>query len=118
MVILISGALLGEDLVANTSGSVLLMAQELLWKEQRIQFKFSFLPSVYADLNPDLLGDNTIQQLLKDYNAQTIWLSSNLHGFLPKSNLPKWLNIAVGYGVDGMTSGTINEQIFITESIS
>jgi len=103
------------DLAANTSGSALLIAQELLWKEQRIQFKYSYHPSEYADINPNLLGKNTIQQILKDYNAQTIWLSSNLHGFLPKSKLPKWLNIAIGYGADGMTSGTLNEQIDITE---
>lgn len=103
------------DLVANTSGSALLIAQELLWKEQRIQFKYSFYPSEYADVNPDLLGENTIQQVLKDYNAQTIWLSSNLHSFLSKSKLPKWLNIAIGYGADGMTSGTLNDQIGIIE---
>ena len=103
------------DLLANTSGSALLIAQELLWKQQRIQFKYSFYPSEYADLNPDLLGKNTIQQVLKDYNAQTIWLSTNLHGFLPESKLPKWLNIAVGYGADGMTSGTSNDQTGIIE---
>ena len=103
------------DLLANTSGSALLIAQELLWKEQRIQFKYTFYPSKYADLNPELLGKNTIQQMVKDYNAQTIWLSCNLHGFMPKSKLPKWLNIGIGYGVDGMTSGSLNNQIGILE---
>jgi len=98
------------DLLANTSGSTLLIAQELFWKEQRIQFKYSFYPSEYAEINPNLLGKNNMQQLLKDYNAQTIWLSGNLHAFLPKSKIPKWLNIAVGYGADGMTSGTLNDQ--------
>ena len=103
------------DLLANTSGSALLIAQELLWKEQRIQFKYTFYPTKYADLNPELLGKNTIQQMVKDYNAQTIWLSCNLHGFMPKSKLPKWLNIGIGYGVDGMTSGSLNNQIGILE---
>ena len=103
------------DLVANTSGSALLIAQELLWKEQRIQFKYSFYPSKYADINPELLGKNTIQQILKDYNAQTIWLSCNLYGFMPKSKIPKWLNIAIGYGADGMTSGSLNDQIEFLE---
>ena len=103
------------DLLANTSGSALLIAQELLWKEQRIQFKYTFYPSKYADLNPELLGKNTIQQIVKDYNAQTIWFSCNLYGFMPKSKLPKWLNIAIGYGVDGMTSGSLNNQIGILD---
>ena len=103
------------DLIANTCGSTLLIAQELLWKEQKIQFKYSFYPSEYADINPDLLGENIIQQALKDYNAQTIWLSANIYGFLTKSKLPKWLNIAVGYGADGMTRGTLNHQIGIIE---
>ena len=103
------------DLLANTSGSTLLIAQELLWKEQRLQFKYTFYPTKYADSNPELLGKNTIQQMLKDYNAQTIWLSCNLHGFMPKSKLPKWLNIAVGYGGDGMTSGTLYDQTGIIE---
>ena len=103
------------DLLANTSGSALLIAQELLWKDQRIQFKYSYFPSEYAAVNPNLLGDNTIQQMLKDYNAQTIWLSNNLHAFLPKSKIPKWLNIAIGYGGDGMTSGTQNEQFVVTK---
>ena len=103
------------DLLANTSGSVLLIAQELLLKEQRVQFKYSFYPSHYADLNPDLLGENTFQQVLKDYNAQTIWLSSNLYSFLLKSKIPKWMNIAIGYGVNGMTNGSLNDQTDIIE---
>ena len=53
--------------------------------------------------------------MVKDYNAQTILLSSNLHTFMPKSKLPKWLNIAIGYGVDGMIRGSLNNQIGILE---
>ena len=34
---------------------------------------------------------------------------------MPKSKLPKWLNIGIGYGVDGMTSGSLNNQIGILE---
>ena len=103
------------DLLANSSGSALLIAQELLWKEQRIQFKYSFYPSKYAEINPELLGKNTIQQMLKDYNAQTIWFSCNIHAFIPKSKVPNWLNIGIGYGVDGMTSGSLNNQTEILE---
>ena len=46
--------------------------------------------------------------MLKDYNAQTYWLSANLRSFFPKTGLPKWLNIAVGYGAEGMFGGYEN----------
>jgi hypothetical protein len=46
---------------------------------------------------------------LKDYNGLTIWLSCRVHSFLPEGRFkeiyPQWLNVAVGYGADGMTSG-------------
>lgn len=104
------------DLIANTSGSALIIGQELLWQQQRLQLKYSFYPSKYADQNPSLLGENTIQQALKDYNAQTLWISANINEFLPNTKLPNWLNIAFGYGADGMTSGTLSDQHPIVES--
>jgi hypothetical protein len=33
----------------------------------------------------------------------TFWVSGNISSFLPpKSRFPKWLNVAVGYGGEGM----------------
>lgn len=90
------------DLIANTSGTTILISQELIWKEQRIQLKYSFFPSEYAKHNPSLLGENTLQQSLKDYNGQTLWASLNVSDFLPNSNVPEWLNFAFGYGAEGM----------------
>jgi hypothetical protein len=47
--------------------------------------------------------------MLKDYNGQSYWISGNISSFLPKgARFPKWLNIAVGYGAEGMTSATNN----------
>jgi hypothetical protein len=46
---------------------------------------------------------------LKNYNKQTYWLAANLHSFLPQSDIPEWLNIAVGYGADGMLGGFENK---------
>ena len=87
------------------SGTGLYVSQELLWKEQRITPKFSFHTTKYAKIRPDALGESFNEQLLKDYNGQTYWLSVNLHSFFKDSKLPKWLNIAVGYGGNGMISG-------------
>jgi hypothetical protein len=49
-----------------------------------------------------------VERMLKDYNAQTYWLSVNPQSFSSSKKIfPSWLNIAVGYGAKGMT-GTYN----------
>lgn len=111
------GASLG-DVVANVSGTALYVSQELLWKEQRIVPKFSFHTTPYAAARPEVLGSSLQEQILKDYNGQTYWLSFNMHSFLPKSKVPKWLNVAVGYGAEGMITGNdaFVNTIFLPES--
>ena len=94
------------DILANAAGTGLYIGQELLWNEQRIALKFSFHQTKFASLRPDKLGENFLEQILKDYNGQTYWLSVNLHAFFKEKNIPKWLNIAVGYGANGMLTGT------------
>lgn len=94
------------DILANGAGTSLYVGQELLWKEQRIALKYSFHQTKYANQRPDKLGENILEQILKDYNGQTYWLSANVHSFFKKSKIPKWLNVAVGYGGEGMLSGT------------
>ncbi len=97
------------DLLANTTGSLLFTGQQLLWKEQRIRLKFSYHPTEYAKYRPDLLGENGLQRILKDYNGQTYWLSANIKSFLPKeSRFPDWINVAVGYGAKGMLGSNSN----------
>lgn len=101
------------DMAANLCGSGLLITQELAWNEQKVQLKFSFHKTGYDDvvLNKranDLFGNRGWERMLKDYNAQTYWASVNLKSFFKKSNLPAWLNVAVGYGADGMFGGSEN----------
>jgi hypothetical protein len=94
------------DLAANTLGSLLFISQQLAWHTQRFSLKYSAHQTKYARYRPDLLGDNLIQHMLKDYNGQSYWISGNISSFLPEeSKFPKWLNIAVGYGAEGMTGG-------------
>jgi len=95
-----------SDIGANALGTGLYIGQELLWEEQRLQLKFSFHNTKFAKLRPDKLGKNFLQEIIKDYNGQTYWLSVNLHSFFKDSNIPGWFNIAVGYGVDGLLTGT------------
>jgi uncharacterized protein YfiM (DUF2279 family) len=98
------GASMG-DVVANVSGTTLYVSQELLWSEQRIVPKFSFHTTPYASRRPNVLGATIQEQILKDYNGQTYWLSANLYSFTKLSAIPKWLNFAIGYGAEGMING-------------
>lgn len=93
------------DFIANTSGAGLYIGQELLWKEQRISLKYSFHRTSFASQRPDKLGEGLLEELIKDYNGQTYWLNVNLHSFFKESKLPKWLNVAFGYGANGMLTG-------------
>ncbi len=97
------------DQLANTLGTSLAVAQAAAWREQRIQIKYSYANSGLAGYNPDLLGNNFYTRILKDYNAQTIWLSVNPSSFLSEgSRFPRWLNVAFGYSAYGMLGGYAN----------
>ena len=98
------------DILANAAGTGLYVGQQLFWREQRINLKYSFHQTQYAPQNPDKLGDGLMEEFLKDYNGQTYWLSVNLHSYFKQSRIPKWLNVAFGYGADGMLSGE-NEAV-------
>lgn len=114
-----------HDFISNVAGSSLWLSQQIGWDEQRIRMKVSSTYRQYQDViiagNPsgmttlrqrtdDLYGNNIFQSFLKDYNAQTVWLSVNIGSFLPEeSKFPKWLNIAAGYGAENMFGGFENE---------
>lgn len=98
------------DIIANASGTGLYVGQQLLWDEQSILLKFSYHETKYAALRSDKLGAGFFERVLKDYNGQTYWLSINLHSFFKESKIPKWLNVAFGYGADGMLSGVLDEN--------
>jgi hypothetical protein len=104
------------DYIADIAGSAMVMGQEMAWKEQRILFKFSAHRNQYAESSlseraNEIYGKSLASRLLDDYNAQTYWLSANLSSFLKKSGLPRWLNMAIGYGADGMFGETHNRWI-------
>ena len=56
-----------------------------------------------------MFGKSLVEGTLKDYNSQTYWISTNVHSLFPNGSFPQWLNIAVGYGADGMLGGTENK---------
>lgn len=114
-----------SDIAFNTAGAGLYLGQQKLWGEQRISMKFSSTPVDHPDYvvisndgessmtldgrAQDLFGRSYLEQLIKDYNAQTTWVSFNIHSFLnEQSRFPKWLNLAVGYGAFNMYGGYSN----------
>ena len=104
------------DMMGNTIGAGAFISQELIWKEQRIQVKFSAHRNDYSGYNlngraDDIFGKNFLERVHKDYNAQTYWLSVNIRSFAKNSGWPAWLNIALGHGADGMFGGVENEWI-------
>ena len=112
------------DVGMNTLGAGMFIGQEYLWEEQRILMKVSSNFRKYP-IDPifsvdggemttlqeradNLYGATIPQRFLKDYNAQTVWASANIHSFLPNkktTKFPKWLNVAVGFGAENMFAG-------------
>jgi len=88
-----------SDIAANTVGAGLYLGQNLLWQEVRIYPKYSFHRTGLAPQRPETLGDGLFEEMIKDYNGQTIWLSFDIDKFV---RFPKWLNLAVGYGAESM----------------
>lgn len=104
----------GWDFLANMGGSAIVIAQELAWKEQRMMIKISAIPQNYpAELQPranELFGNTGLELFLKDYNAITIWASVNVYSFMKRERkFPEWLNVAFGYGANGLFGGFENK---------
>ena len=109
------------DVAYNTGGSLLFGVQQYVWEDQRIKMKFSYTPKSYStdlittdnvstsiyERSVETFGTGTIERILKDYNAHTIWLSANIKSILAIENdkFPAWLNVAVGYGADNLLGG-------------
>jgi hypothetical protein len=92
------------DMVANIIGSSIYLGQIAVWDEIRIQPKFSFHYTGWAQLRPELLGRNYSERWLKDYNGQTYWFSGSPASFARNSSWPPWLCFSIGYGIESMVA--------------
>jgi hypothetical protein len=101
------------DMGANALGTGLFIGQQLAWGEQRILPKFSFHTTEFAKYRPEVLGSTFGEQLLKDYNGQTYWLSFNIKSFMKNKDrrFPGWLSVSAGYGGTGMIGGKGNPAV-------
>ena len=105
-----------SDMGANVAGSLVFTLQDVAWREQRILLKVSNDLRPHPDVpvfnearegnlgfvTRQRFGQGHLERFLKDYNAQTIWASVNPKSFFPRSKLPGWLNVAVGYGSENV----------------
>ncbi|NOZ47777.1 MAG: DUF2279 domain-containing protein [Chlorobi bacterium] len=96
------------DLTANAMGVGFFVLQKSILKKEYFVPKFSYNSNSYIPFRSDLYGTNKIERLLKDYNGQTYWISTNLKNYLTYNFIPAWLNIAFGYGAENMTGGEVN----------
>jgi hypothetical protein len=114
------------DIGGNLLGAGLFAGQQLLWHEQKFKLKLSAFPKNYPDAfitgdkgtnisydqrAKDLYGNAYFSSFMKDYNAQTFWLSFNPGIFSSSINnfWPKYLDISIGYGADNLYGGYSNE---------
>lgn len=97
-----------SDLTANTLGTGLYIGQEYLFDKQVFKLKFTFHNTDFAQYRPAVLGSNLQEQILKDYNGQTYWLSFSPFAFKKDSKFPKWINLALGYSVHEKLVGDLD----------
>lgn len=99
------------DIALNSLGASLVFFQWTWDDPYALNIKYSSSSSIYAKYNPNLLGSNRIERLFNDYNSQTFWASVRLNKLVPVKKIPNWLNVAFGYGADGMIGERINPSI-------
>ena len=95
-----------SDVLSNTLGSAAFLGQQLAWNEERFIPKFSYAPTKFAAIRPEVLGGTFAESLLKDYNGQTYWLSFSPGTFFKQSKFPKWVCLSLGYSANEKLVGS------------
>lgn len=100
------------DLISNFIGSGLFYVQEKKFKKQLLKLKFSSNLSPYATYRPSLLGNNFSERIFKDYNGQTYWITIDFNTKIQdKYKIFKYINLALGYSIDGFTGARYNPNL-------
>lgn len=92
------------DVLANTTGALLPVAQRFVPALRPLDLQISFSPS-------DAFKRGEYGAIIDDYTSTTHWLSIGVYDYLPASWqawYPPWLNVAVGHSVanlDGRGGG-------------
>lgn len=114
------------DMGCNIVGAAFFTWQQITRKKQSVRLKYSLSPPSIPDRliypkgggppvsltqrSGSLFGKSLLHRILKDYNAQTIWVSIPVHPLFPAlPNLPEWLNLAAGVGAGNLFGGFENQ---------
>lgn len=100
-----------SDFAADFLGVSFFYAQHYVRFLQNFSPKWQYTP-------PGMIGvplKARTNTFLDNYNATTAWWSIHMHNLLPGKNnfWPKWLNIAVGYGINGYYTSNISRRFVI-----
>jgi hypothetical protein len=122
------------DFGSNVAGASLYIVQEKLWNQQRLTLKYSYYPKTYSsqknlsenglfEYNLDqrantLYGTGLLERALKDYNGQTIWLSSNPKDWIKSGKWPDMINVAFGYSTENLFGAKRNSWEINNQQIS
>lgn len=96
------------DIIANFLGSLFIYIQYRYFSSMRLFSKWSYWPNNLAILRPNILGGNSAEQILKNYNGHIYWFSTPIYQLLKIKRIPHWLCISIGYGGEGMIGGNDN----------
>ena len=102
------------DVASNTIGTFMYTGQRLIWDEERIIPKFSYHPTDFAAIRPNVFGSSFPESLLKDYNGQTYWLSFSPGSFTKGDQFPEWLCFSIGYSAHDKLVGS--EEYYLDET--
>ncbi len=104
------------DVAANSAGSALAIAQVIAFNNKYpFQLKYLYNKSTIAPYNANLLGKTSTERLLKDYNAQSYWLSFFPKQLFTHSTLPACLGVSLGYKATGMLGARNNDAFATTQ---
>ncbi|MDX2190846.1 MAG: DUF2279 domain-containing protein [Bacteroidota bacterium] len=97
------------DAIANVTGIGFAIIWIIILKRKNGILKLSYFDTWYTLIRPNMLGDTLAGKIIKDYNGEAFWICISPY-FWHKSLhwWPKWLNIAIGYGIDGYLGGHDN----------
>jgi hypothetical protein len=102
-----------SDMAANIIGAGSYATQEVWLKKRIFDWKYSFHESDLHSYRPDLLGYTTFENMIKDYNGISYWLSLNMKtAWQLHPDFPSWLNLAFGYSATGMLGGRENPGFY------
>lgn len=104
------------DFAADVLGSAWPVGQYYYPFLQNFDFKFSYHPSPVLNSSGGSGFQGQRHIMFDDYEGQTLWLSMNVHNFLPQTLKPFWpefLTLAVGYGARDVLQSEPYSVVFL-----